>query len=46
MTIEDAAESLDGSKNEFIVFRDLDNDRISVMYKRRDNNLGLIAPEI
>ena len=46
MTIEDAAESLQGSKNEFIVFRDLDNDRISVMYKRRDNNLGLIAPEI
>ena len=46
MTIEDAAESLDGSKNEFIVFRDLDNDRISVMYKRRDNNLGLIAPQV
>jgi ribosome hibernation promoting factor len=46
MTIEDAAESLDGSKNEFIVFRDLDNDRITVMYKRRDNNLGLIAPEV
>lgn len=46
MTIEDAAESLDGSKNEFIVFRDLDNDRISVMYRRRDSNLGLIAPEI
>ncbi|HXH92378.1 MAG TPA: ribosome-associated translation inhibitor RaiA [Thermoanaerobaculia bacterium] len=46
MTIEDAAESLDGSKNEFIVFRDLDNDRISVIYKRRDNNLGLIAPEV
>jgi ribosomal subunit interface protein len=46
MTIEDAAESIDGSKNEFIVFRDLDNDRISVMYKRRDNNLGLIAPEV
>jgi putative sigma-54 modulation protein len=46
MTIEDAAESLDGSKNEFIVFRDLDNGRISVMYRRRDNNLGLIAPEV
>ena len=46
MTIEDAAESLDGSKNEFIVFRDLETDRISVMYKRRDNNLGLIAPEV
>jgi putative sigma-54 modulation protein len=45
MSIEDAALRLDDSKNEFIVFRDIDNDRISVIYKRRDNNLGLIAPE-
>lgn len=46
MSIEDAAEQLDLSKNEFIVFRDLDNDRVSVIYRRRDNNLGLIAPEV
>ena len=46
MSIEDAALRLDGSKNEFIVFRDTDTDKISVIYKRRDNNLGLIAPEI
>jgi len=46
MSIEDAALRLDDSKNEFIVFRDLDTDKISVIYKRRDNNLGLIAPEI
>lgn len=46
MSIEEAALRLDESKNEFIVFRDLDSDRISVIYKRRDNNLGLIAPEI
>jgi putative sigma-54 modulation protein len=45
MTIEDAALKLDDSKNEFIVFRDIDSDRVSVIYKRRDNNLGLIAPE-
>jgi putative sigma-54 modulation protein len=45
MSIEDAALRLDDSKNEFIVFRDLDNDRVSVMYKRQDQNLGLIAPE-
>lgn len=45
MSIEEAALRLDDSKNEFIVFRDLDTDRISVIYKRRDNNLGLIAPE-
>ena len=46
MSIEDAALRLDESKNEFIVFRDLDTDKISVIYKRKDNNLGLIAPEI
>ena len=46
MSIEDAALRLDDSKNEFIVFRDLDTDKVSVIYKRRDNNLGLIAPEI
>ena len=46
MSIEDAAQRLEDSKNEFIVFRDLDSDRISVIYKRRDNNLGLIAPEV
>jgi putative sigma-54 modulation protein len=46
MSIEEAALRLDESKNEFIVFRDLDTDRVSVIYKRRDNNLGLIAPEV
>ena len=46
MSIEEAALRLDDSKNEFIVFRDLDTDKVSVIYKRRDNNLGLIAPEV
>lgn len=45
MSIEHAALLLDDSKNEFIVFRDVDSDRISVIYKRKDDNLGLIAPE-
>lgn len=45
MTIEDAAMKLEHSKNEFIVFRDLDTDLISVLYKRNDSKLGLIAPE-
>jgi ribosome hibernation promoting factor len=45
MSIEEAALRLDDSKNEFIVFRDLDTDKVSVIYKRRDANLGLIAPE-
>jgi len=45
MSIEEAALRLDDSKNEFIVFRDIDTDRVSVIYKRRDDNLGLISPE-
>lgn len=46
MSIEEAALRLDDSKNEFIVFRDIDTDKVSVIYKRRDNNLGLIAPTV
>jgi len=45
MTVEDAALSLDRSKNEFIVFRNESTDRVSVLYRRRDNNFGLIEPE-
>ena len=45
MSIEEAALRLDDSKNEFIVFRDIDTDKVSVIYKRRDNNLNLITPE-
>lgn len=45
MSIEQAALMLDDSKNEFIVFRDLDTDKVTVIYKRQDNNFGMIAPE-
>ena len=45
MSIEEAALRLDDSKNEFIVFRDIDRDKVSVIYKRQDSNLGLISPE-
>lgn len=45
MSIEEAALQLDGSKNEFVVFRDATSDRISVLYRRKDSNYGLIAPE-
>ena len=45
MAIEEAALSLERSHHEFIVFRDSTSDRINVLYKRRDDNYGLIAPE-
>lgn len=45
MTIDEAALWLENGKNGFIVFRDSTNDRVSVLYKRKDDNYGLIAPE-
>jgi putative sigma-54 modulation protein len=45
MSLEEAALQLDSSKNDFLVFRDAANDRVSVLYKRRDANYGLIVPE-
>lgn len=44
MSIEEAALQLDTSRNDFIVFRDSETDEVSVLYKRRDENYGLIAP--
>jgi putative sigma-54 modulation protein len=46
MAIEEAALELDGSEQAFIVFRDSASDRLSVLYKRKDQNYGLIAPEL
>lgn len=45
MTLDEAALQLEGSRNDFIVFRDATNQRLSVLYKRRDANYGLISPE-
>lgn len=44
MAIEEAALWLESGKNEFVVFRDSTTDRVSVLYKRKDDNYGLIAP--
>lgn len=46
MTIEEAAIELDVSEDGFVVFRDSANDRLSVLYKRKDQHYGLIAPEL
>jgi putative sigma-54 modulation protein len=45
MSIEEAALQLEGSDHEFVVFRDAETQQVSVLYKRRDSNYGLIAPE-
>ena len=46
MSIEEAVLQLDGSGESFLVFRNASNDRINVIYRREDNNLGLITPEL
>ncbi len=46
MTIEEAALELDDTEYGFVVFRDSVSDRLSVLYKRKDQNYGLIAPEL
>lgn len=45
MTIDEASLQLEQSKNDFFVFRDSVSDRVSVLYRRKDENYGLIAPE-
>lgn len=45
MSIDEAALELEDSKNDFVVFRDAASDQVSVLYKRRDQNYGLISPE-
>jgi putative sigma-54 modulation protein len=44
MTVEEAVLRLDGEENQFLVFRNADNERFSVVYKRNDGNYGLIQP--
>ena len=44
MTAEEAVLSLAEDGDQFVVFRDSDTDRVSVLYRRKDGNYGLIQP--
>ena len=44
MVAEEAAMVLDQEENQFLVFRNSENDRIAVIYKRKDGNYGLVQP--
>jgi putative sigma-54 modulation protein len=45
MSIEDAALRVEGRQETFVVFRNADTDAVSILYRRRDGNLGLIEPD-
>jgi putative sigma-54 modulation protein len=44
MTPEEAVMSLAEDGDQFVVFHDADTSRLSVLYKRKDGNYGLIQP--
>ncbi len=44
LTEEEAVLSLNADENQFLVFRNADDERISVIYKRKDGNYGMIKP--
>ena len=45
MTVDEAMLQVGGSEDGFLVFRDIATERVNVLYKRKDGNLGLIEPE-
>jgi putative sigma-54 modulation protein len=44
MTPEEAAVQIADLPDQFLVFRNAESERVSVLYKRRDGNYGLIEP--
>jgi putative sigma-54 modulation protein len=45
MTADEAALGIGSGESSFVVFRDAATERIQVLYRRKDGNLGLIEPE-
>jgi putative sigma-54 modulation protein len=45
MTVDEAVLEVGASGDGFLVFRDAVTERVNVLYKRKDGNLGLIEPE-
>lgn len=45
MTVEEAVQEVQGSADGFLVFREATTERMNVLFKRQDGNLGLIEPE-
>lgn len=45
MSVEDAALRMEETAEAFIVFRNPDSESVSIVYRRKDGNLGLIEPD-
>lgn len=44
LSSDEAIMMLNEQENQFLVFRNAENERISIIYKRKDGNYGLIEP--
>jgi len=45
MSVDDAAVQVGDSDHDFLVFRNSDTERLNVVFKRKDGNIGWIEPE-
>ncbi len=45
LTVEEAVSAIDSKPRGLVVFRNLETERVNVLYRRDDGNLGLIEPE-
>ncbi|HXW04882.1 MAG TPA: ribosome-associated translation inhibitor RaiA [Vicinamibacterales bacterium] len=45
MSIDDAALQVETGPENFVVFRNAETDTVSILYRRKDGNLGLIEPD-
>jgi putative sigma-54 modulation protein len=45
MSVEDAALRVDTGPDTFVVFRNAETDAVSILYRRKDGNFGLIEPD-
>jgi putative sigma-54 modulation protein len=45
MTLDEAALELGGRGDGVLVYRDAATERVNVLYRRPDGNLGLVEPE-
>ena len=45
MSVEEAVMQMDLMSNEFLVFRNAVTETLSVVYRRKDGNYGLIEPD-
>ena len=44
MSLEEASLRLDEVDDDFLVFRDAEDDQVAILYRRKDGNFGLIQP--